>query len=116
MDLDRLLDRAISAAPLVAMVYLARRQEAERVKLLELLDRDRTAFRDERRELINRVQAPHLIPQGTRPADRRPDPSPAATASAQARAAYNGVGRAAAPAYTPAPANGTAPGDGDEMP
>jgi hypothetical protein len=110
------LDRLLSLAPLALVGFALHRNERERAKLLELLDRDRTAFRDERRELINRVQAPHLIPQGTRPVDRRPEPSPAAAASAQARAAYNGVGRAAAPAYTPAPANGTAPGDGDDMP
>jgi hypothetical protein len=79
MDFDRLLDRIISAAPLGVAIYLAKNHAAERQKMLELLDRDRTAFRDERRELINRVQAPQLIPQGTRPVDRRrsrPAPPP----------------------------------------
>lgn len=101
------------------MVYLARRQEAERVKLLELLDRDRTGFRDERRELINRVQAPHLIPQGTRPADRRPDPAIATAeeVNARGRAAFASVGRAAPPApFVPSPSRNGLPGDGDEMP
>lgn len=113
MNLDHLLDRAIAAAPLAAMVYLARRHETERTKLLELLDRDRTAFRDERRELINRVQAPHLIPQGTRPLDR-PEPSPAAAVTSEARRAFNRVGHAAP--FMPTPANGRAPGDSDDMP
>lgn len=114
MNLDHLLDRAIAAAPLAALVYLARRHEAERTKLLELLDRDRTAFRDERRELINRVQAPHLIPHGTRPHDR-PEPSPAAVVTSEARRAFNRVGHAM-PLTPPAPNGAAAPGDGDDLP
>jgi hypothetical protein len=112
------LDRLLSLAPLALVGFALHRNERERAKLLELLDRDRTAFRDERRELINRVLAPHLIPQGTRPLDRRPDASPAAapTVTEQARAAFAGVGRAAAPLVPQTSRNGGLPGDGDDLP
>jgi hypothetical protein len=113
MDFDRLLDRIISAAPLGVAIYLAKNHAAERQKMLELFDRERTAFRDERRELINRVQAPQLIPQGTRPADRPLEPSRAAAATAQARTAFASVGRAAPP-MMPSP-NHRPPGDGDDL-
>lgn len=98
MDLDRLLERILSAAPLAVLLYLARRQESERVRLLEMLNRDREAFRDERRELINRVIAPQLIPTGTRPGAAAAAPRDAnGTAAQRTRAARSLVGHAAPP-------------------
>lgn len=75
------------------------------IKLLVDLHRDERAataaereqFRSERRELLNRVQHPNLVPTGTeRPAPRPPDPRLAERARAWAQ-----VGR-------------VVPGNGDE--
>lgn len=105
--LDRIIDRLLALAPLGVLVILARQHQVERNKLVELLDRDRQAFRDERRELINRVQAPHMIPTGTRPADPPQPPADAhagngVTAAERARAAWTAVGRVRPP-EPPAP-------------
>lgn len=54
--------------------------------------------RSDMRELLNRVQHPHLIPTAT--ARVSPPPRPE-NASEKARAAWTGIGRVAAPAPTP---------------
>lgn len=104
IDSDRLFDRILSLAPLGLVVYALHRHERERMRLLQLVDRDRDAFRDERRELINRVQAPWMVPTGTRPAapaPAEPMQNDARTATARARAAFASVGHVAPPEPEP---------------
>lgn len=115
-DLDRILDRVIGLAPLGVLVYLARRHEHERQRLLELLDRDRDAFRNERRELVNRVTHPGILPTGTRapstPSTNGAGPPPVPSPLAEKRAQWARVGMAA-PAAPPPP--DAPPGDGDDV-
>lgn len=94
MDADRLLDRVLSAAPLAVLVYLARRHESERARLLRALETDRESFRGERRELLNRLHFPTVMPTGTRPVDRQPSPLAAAgnSPAEKAREAWQQVG------------------------
>jgi hypothetical protein len=77
-DAARLLDRLVALAPLGVLVFVLRRLEGERGRLLDALEHDRAAFRDERRELINRIQFPTLAPVATRPASTPPAPGDAA--------------------------------------
>lgn len=78
MDTFPLLDRILALAPLAVLAYVLRRNESERSRLLRALESDRESFRNERRELINRVQFPTRMPVATapiepmRPGDRRP--------------------------------------------
>jgi hypothetical protein len=112
MDFDRFLDRLLSFAPLGVLMYVIRRHETERRAFLEAAEREQSLHRDVQRELINRVVAPHLVPTGTRPVDRRPQTSPNGqhpTVDAEARAAWAAVG-------TAAPLDFRLPGDGDEPP
>lgn len=103
---ERIIDRLLAIAPLAVLAYVVR-------TLLAALEHDRAAFRDERRELINRVQFPTLAPVATRPT------SPAAPAPADQEAAaarrrqWASVGRAdrLGPDVTAA-----LPGDGDDLP
>lgn len=65
-----LLDRALSLAPLGVLLYALQRHEAERARMIAVLESDREAFRNERRELMNRVQFPTAMPTATRPIER----------------------------------------------
>jgi hypothetical protein len=109
----RLLDRLVSLAPLGVLVYVLRRLEGERGRLLDALEHDRAAFRDERRELINRIQFPTLAPVATRPASTPPAPGDAGAAAARRRE-WASVGRVDRTAATPDLAG--LPGDGDDLP
>jgi hypothetical protein len=106
MNLDRLLDRLLALAPLGVLAYVLRRAETERREYLRQLASDREAFRNERRELINRVQFPTRVPIAavpTRPGDRRPKPAE------DARAEWARVGTVALPTLD-------LPGDSDPAP
>lgn len=114
-----LLDRVAALAPLGVLLYVLRRHESERAKLLETLERDREAFRHERRELFNRVQFPTAMPVASRPTDRPAPLRPKRTAGAaareealaEARNGYSGIGVAEPPDLTE-----FLPRDGDEAP
>lgn len=112
-DAARLLDRLVALAPLGVLVFVLRRLEGERGRLLDALEHDRAAFRDERRELINRLQFPTLAPVATRPT-ATPAPVPGqhdAAVAAARRAEWASVGRVD---RSGAPAG--LPGDGDDLP
>jgi hypothetical protein len=106
---DQLVDRVLSLAPLAVLMYVLRRQDRERHDLLVALDRDRTAFRDERRELLNRVLFPHAMPVATRPARQAPAPTQD-DELAKRRPMWGGVGTAEPP-FLPG-----LPGDADDVP
>jgi hypothetical protein len=113
-DAARLLDRLVALAPLGVLVFVLRRLEGERGRLLDALEHDRAAFRDERRELINRIQFPTLAPVATRPASTPPVASGDAAAAAERRRQWASVGRVDRTAATPDLAG--LPGDGDDLP
>jgi hypothetical protein len=109
MNLDSLLDRLLALAPLGVLVYAIRRAETERREYLRQLAEDREHFRNERRELINRVQFPTRIPVATaptRPADRRPN---GLTTAEDSRAEWAKVGTVALPQFD-------LPSDADDAP
>lgn len=121
--IDRILDRVLALGPLAVLAYFIHRGGREQTRLIDLVDRERDAFRNERRELINRIQAPHMIPTATRPAVSPAEQLALARAHAgngvtpaeQARTAYSNVGRAApasAPPFTPRAAP---PTDADDV-
>lgn len=104
-----LLDRFLTLAPLGVLAYVIRRAETERREYLRQLAADREAFRNERRELINRLQFPTRIPVAsmpTRPDDRRPN---GLTDAESARTTWASVG-------TAAPPNLDLPSDADDAP
>lgn len=104
-----LLDRFLALAPLGVLAYVLRRAETERREYLRQLAADREAFRNERRELINRIQFPTRIPVAampTRPDDRRPN---GLRPEEETRAAWASVGTAALPKFD-------LPGDTDDAP
>lgn len=106
---DPLIDRLLSLAPLAVLAYMLRRNEAERSRMLGMLREDRESFRNERRELINRVQFPQRMPTGSAPIPAQPEQS--ISRAELARQAASRVGRAA-PAMFPA---ATPKGDADEQ-
>lgn len=103
------VDRLLTLAPLGVLVYVLHRLEGERGRLLDALQHDRAAFRDERRELINRIQFPTLAPVATRPAPPAGDAASGDGAAAARRREWASVGRL--PGVMP-----RLPGDGDELP
>jgi hypothetical protein len=105
--MEQLIDRLLALAPLGVLAYVVR-------KLLVALEHDRTAFRDERRELINRVQFPTLAPVATRPpSTRTASPAPDDSAARRRRQAWATVGTADRLAGAVA---SPLPGDGDDAP
>lgn len=103
-----LLDRLLALAPLGVLAYVIRRNEAERREILHRLAEDRESFRNERRELLNRLQFPTRMPIASMPigpADRQPN---GLTPAENARANWSQVGTFTPPVFS-------LPGDGDDV-
>lgn len=104
-----LLDRLIALAPLGVLVYALRRHETTVRDALRAQALEQAEFRNERRELINRVQFPTRMPVAAvpmRPDDRAPS---GLKPLEQVRADWGRVGHAAPPVFS-------APTDADDIP
>lgn len=105
-----IVDRLLALAPLGVLAYALHRHERERAGLLKILETDREAFRNERRELINRHQFPTAMPTATRPVDRRPPVAPISPLTPPTNVAeWARVGTVGVPTFE-------LPGDGSEVP
>lgn len=110
----RLLEELVKATnALPSQVRELEAAHAEQLgELADAFERERHDWRGQQRELLNRIQHPHLLPAGVRPVGPAPE-APTDTPGARARRAWASVGRIAEPQ---SPSNNAGDELGDQVP